>query len=72
VSGSRTSVYLDDDLLAAAKSLDLNISGVLQTALREAVEQHIALMRQAVLEGQAAQRRLDELNGVAVLASEAE
>jgi len=65
VTGTRTSVYLDDELVRAAKSLDMNISAVLQGALREAIDRELEVMRQRVADGQQAQRRLEELNGVA-------
>ena len=44
MTGTRTSVYLDDELVRAAKSLDMNISAVLQGALREAIDRELEVM----------------------------
>jgi len=70
VTGVRTSVYLDDELVRVAKLLDLNISSVLQGALREAIDKELEAMSQRVADGQQAQRRLEELNGLARASAE--
>jgi post-segregation antitoxin (ccd killing protein) len=63
--GKATSVYLDQELVEAAQALNLNISHVVQAALREALERRIAEIRQAVVDGQVAQQKLERLNGIA-------
>jgi Post-segregation antitoxin CcdA len=61
MSGVRVSVYLSEELHAAARRLDINVSEVCQRALREEIDNTIKSLQAAIDAGERARVLLQEI-----------
>lgn len=59
--GTRTSIYLSDDLLIAARRMQINVSELCTRALRDAIDNRKQDLQAAIEAGEEAQRLLREL-----------
>lgn len=59
----RTSVVLDDELIATAKMLEINVSDVCRRALNVEIRERMARLQDTVAAATEAQEMLQRLNG---------
>lgn len=60
--GKRTSIYIDDDVAAAARRLELNVSEVCQRALVIAIDGAVVELNAQIAAGEAARARLAQIH----------
>lgn len=59
--GTRTTIYIDDELLGNARRLEINVSDVCQRALAAEIDLRISTLEQAINAGESARNLLRAL-----------